>query len=71
MVEIAQQLDLITLLIENVFAYPGLGLVMREAVRYRDYMMIQGFFLLSTGLVLTSLFLADVINGRIDRRKTG
>ncbi|MBS1483630.1 MAG: ABC transporter permease [Clostridium sp.] len=60
-----------TLLIENVFAYPGLGLVMREAVRYRDYMMIQGFFLLSTGLVLTSLFLADMINGRIDRRKTG
>ena len=60
-----------TLLIENVFAYPGLGLVMREAVRYRDYMMLQGFFLLSTGLVLTSLFLADMINGRIDRRKTG
>ncbi len=58
-----------TLLIENVFAYPGLGLVMREAVRYRDYTMIQGFFLLSTVLVLTSLFLADVLNAGIDREE--
>lgn len=58
-----------TLLVENVFAYPGLGLVMREAVRYRDYMMIQGFFLLSTILVLTSLFLADVLNAGIDREE--
>ena len=58
-----------TLLVENVFAYPGLGLVMREAVRYRDYMMIQGFFLMSTVLVLTSLFLADVLNAEIDREE--
>lgn len=51
-----------TLLVENVFAYPGLGTVMREAVKYRDYPMIQGVFLLSTVLVLLSLFAADVIN---------
>jgi len=42
---------------------------MREAVRYRDYMMIQGFFLMSTVLVLTSLFLADVLNAEIDREE--
>ena len=52
-----------TLLVENVFAYPGLGLVMREAVRYRDYPMIQGVFLLSAVLVLLSLFAADLLNG--------
>lgn len=56
-----------TLLVENVFAYPGLGIVMREAVRYRDYVMIQGFFLLSSMIVLISLFLADVINAGADR----
>lgn len=58
-----------TLLVENVFAYPGLGIVMREAVRYRDYVMIQGFFLLSTMIVLVSLFLADVINAGADREE--
>ena len=42
---------------------------MREAVRYRDYVMIQGFFLLSTMIVLVSLFLADVINAGADREE--
>ena len=60
-----------TLLVENVFAYPGLGTVMREAVKYRDYPMIQGVFLLSTVLVLTSLFIADVLNSIVDDRRGG
>lgn len=55
-----------TLLIENVFSYAGLGTVMREAVRYRDYMMIQGIFLLSSVIVLSSLLLADLINFWVD-----
>ena len=50
-----------SLLVENVFAYSGLGTLMREAVRYRDYLLIQGIFLLSTALVLASLWLADLI----------
>ena len=60
-----------TMLIENVFAYPGLGTVMREAVKYRDYPLIQGVFLLSTVLVLLSLFAADLINALNDRRRGG
>ena len=56
-----------TLLVENVFAYPGLGTVMREAVRYRDYVMIQGVFLLSAAVVLVSLLLADLVNAWMDR----
>lgn len=54
-----------TILIENVFAYPGLGRVLREAVMYRDYIMIQGVFLLSTILVLFSMFVADILNSRL------
>ena len=55
------------MLIENVFAYPGLGTVMRESVKYRDYVMIQDIFLLSTVMVLLSLFAADVLNSLVDR----
>lgn len=58
-----------TMLIENVFAYPGMGTVMREAVKYRDYPLIQGVFLLSTVLVLLSLLAADLINAANDRRR--
>lgn len=50
------------ILVENVFAYPGIGRVLRDAVAYRDYLMIQGVFLVSSILVLVSLFLADCIN---------
>lgn len=57
-----------TLLVENVFAYPGIGTIMRESVRYRDYPMIQGVFLLSAVIVLVSMFLADVLNTSADRR---
>lgn len=58
-----------TILVENVFAYPGLGTVMREAVKYRDYIMIQDVFLLSAVLVLVSMFLADWLNSFVDRKE--
>ena len=59
-----------TILVENVFAYPGLGTVLREAVSYRDYPMIQGVFLLSALLVLVSLILADLCSHAVDREGT-
>jgi len=51
-----------TILIENVFAYPGLGKILQEGVMYRDYVLIQGVFLISSLMVLTASFIADLIN---------
>jgi peptide/nickel transport system permease protein len=56
------------ILVENVFAYPGLGLLMREAVVMHDYPLVQGIFLLVTVSVLTANFLADIIYTRLDPR---
>jgi peptide/nickel transport system permease protein len=42
---------------------------MREAVKYRDYILIQDIFLLSTVIVLLSLFAADLLNGFVDREE--
>lgn len=50
-----------TLLVENVFAYPGLGKLMRDAVVFRDYPLIQGVFLVSTVIVLLSSYISDII----------
>jgi peptide/nickel transport system permease protein len=56
------------ILVENVFAYPGLGLLMREAVRRHDYHLIQGIFLVVTLLVLLANFFADLVYGKLDPR---
>lgn len=56
-----------TVLIENVFAYPGVGLLMREAVKYRDYVLMQDIFLLSAVMVLLSLFVGDLLNTLVDK----
>ena len=58
------------ILVENVFNYPGLGRLMREAVGVRDYVLIQGIFLIVAFLVLTMNLLADVFYKKIDPRVT-
>lgn len=57
------------LLIENVFAYPGLGRILRESVKFRDYALIQGVFMLSTVIVLVSSFTSDLINSFIAKER--
>lgn len=55
-------------LIENVFMYPGLGTLMREAVFFRDYPLIQGIFLIMAVMVLMMNFIADIIYKKLDPR---
>ncbi|MBQ0133596.1 MAG: ABC transporter permease subunit, partial [Clostridiales bacterium] len=55
-------------LIESVFAYPGIGLLLREAALNRDYPLLQGLYVIIAFLVLTMNALADVLYRRIDRR---
>jgi len=57
-----------TILVENVFAYPGLGHLMRESVMVHDYPMIQGIFLLVTISVLSANFFADRFYRCLDPR---
>jgi peptide/nickel transport system permease protein len=56
------------ILVENVFAYPGLGLLMREAVLVHDYPLIQGIFLLVTLSVLSANVTADILYTCLDPR---
>jgi len=56
------------ILVENVFNYPGVGHLMREAVMVRDYVLIQGIFLFVAVTVLTMNLLADIIYRRLDPR---
>ncbi len=56
------------LLVENVFNYPGIGKLMKDAVFVRDYVLIQGIFLFVTVFVLVANLLSDIVYKRIDPR---
>jgi peptide/nickel transport system permease protein len=48
-----------SLLIENIFNYPGLGKTMLGAIGGRDYPLMQGILLMSTIMMLSANFIAD------------
>lgn len=54
--------------IERIFAYPGVGGYMFEAVGTRDYPAMQGAFLVLTLTVVTTNLLVDLVYRRIDPR---
>ncbi|MDP4501318.1 ABC transporter permease [Nonomuraea turcica] len=57
-----------SLLVETVFSYPGIGLVLYQAVQNRDYAVLQGGFLLLTVSIVLANLLADLLYLRLDPR---
>ena len=54
--------------VESVFAYPGLGRLIFEAVTVRDYPLLQGAFLLVTVGIIAANLLADLTYPLLDPR---
>jgi peptide/nickel transport system permease protein len=57
-----------TIFVETVFAYPGVGILLYDAVTYRDYPLLQGAFLIITLVIIAANFVADIIYVRLDPR---
>lgn len=55
-------------IIETVFQWPGLGLLMLTAALQKDYPLIMGLALIVTLVVVLSSFLADVAYSLVDPR---
>jgi glutathione transport system permease protein len=53
---------------ETVFDWPGIGRMLVDAVRYRDYPVIQGVVLLAVAGVVVINTAADVLIAAIDPR---
>jgi peptide/nickel transport system permease protein len=60
-----------TVVIETVFAIPGAGSMVVEAVRQRDYPLIQGMVLVLAIIVLLNNTIIDLLYRRIDPRIRG
>jgi len=58
------------LLIETVFAWPGLGRLMFEAVGARDFPVLMGGFLFATVIVMVGNFVVDMLYTYLDPRVT-
>jgi peptide/nickel transport system permease protein len=56
------------LLTEIVFAYPGLGFLLLNAVQSADYPLIQGLLLIITFAVLAANFMVDLLYVWLDPR---
>lgn len=54
--------------VETVFSWPGVGLLMYDAVTKRDYPVLQGSFLLLAVSVIVANLLADVLYSVLDPR---
>jgi peptide/nickel transport system permease protein len=54
--------------VEAIFAWPGVGRVLVEAVRSRDYPVVLAATSVSALLVVTGNLLADFLAGRVDPR---
>lgn len=57
-----------SILVETVFAYPGIGKLLQEAILGRDYPLLHGLFLMMTIFVLLLNFIADMLYPYLDPR---
>lgn len=57
-----------SVVIETVFSWPGLGLLMIEAISRADYPVAQAAFLLIAVLTVFGTFIADLLCGLLDPR---
>ena len=57
-----------SVLIEQVFVYPGIGYTLAQAVARRDYPVMQGILIVTTVCVLLAVTIADALYGWLDPR---
>lgn len=59
-----------SVLVENVFAWPGIGRLLNDAITARDYPVILGVFTISAVMVIVANAITDVLYAVIDPRVT-
>ena len=57
-----------SVVIETVFSWPGLGLLMVEGVLESDYPLVQASFLLIAVVTVLGRLVADLLYGMLDPR---
>lgn len=54
--------------VENVFAWPGMGQLLWKAISKQDFMVVQGIIFVITVLTVICNLIGDIISGILDPR---
>jgi peptide/nickel transport system permease protein len=57
-----------TIIVESIFAWPGLSTLLFRGIELRDFPVVQGCVLVISGLFILLTLLVDILNGVIDPR---
>jgi peptide/nickel transport system permease protein len=57
-----------SVLVETVFAWPGLGRLLFDSIGSRDYPVVEAMLLLVTVVVIAGNWIADTLYGQLDPR---
>jgi peptide/nickel transport system permease protein len=57
-----------TVMAETVFAWPGMGSLMFDAIKFRDYPLLMGNFIIMCVIVVVATLITDVVYGLLDPR---
>lgn len=60
-----------SVILEQVFSYPGMGLLMFDAIQIRDYPLLMGSLIVFTSITITGILIADLTYGFVDPRASG
>jgi peptide/nickel transport system permease protein len=55
-----------TVVVETIFAWPGLGRLLIDSVSFRDLPVVQSVILLVTLIIILSNLLVDILQALID-----
>lgn len=56
------------ILVETVFTYPGMGLLLQQAIMAHDFPLMQTILLMLTFITIVANFVADMVYGLLDPR---
>jgi len=56
------------ILVETVFAWPGIGQLIYQGIVFRDFPVVQGVVLLNAGMVIAVNLLVDILYAYVDPR---
>lgn len=60
-----------SVILEQIFSYPGMGLLMYNAISIRDYPLLMGTLIIFTSITIIGILIADLTYGYIDPRASG
>jgi peptide/nickel transport system permease protein len=58
----------VAVVVETVFAWPGVGRLLYEGVSFRDFPVVQGVVILGGGMIVVVNLLVDIVYGVVDPR---